>query len=160
MKPQVKKSLLLLLGAALVALAAFAFAGCGGGGDDEEQPDSLSKAEYIKEADKICAKTEGRQRKLLNQFGRENESLKPGQAATEKMISFAALPPMEEQIAELNELPPPDKEAAKAKAYIDALEFGLKEAEKQPGALLAQPGAFTKAEEASNAFGFKTCGGA
>ena len=134
-------------------------AGCGGG-SDTTQSATLTKAEYVKQADQVCAKTEGRQRALLTKFQKENRNIGSGQAATEKMISVAALPPMEEQIQDLSQLPPPDKEAAKAKAYLKELEKGLKIAEKEPGTLLLNPGAFTKSEEAARAFGFKTCAGA
>jgi len=144
---------------ALLLAFAIGLAGCGGGSDTTEAS-TLTKAEYVKQADQICAKTEGRQRALLTKFQKENTKLGSGQAATEKMISFAALPPMEEQIQELSQLPPPSKEAAKAKAYVKELEKGLEIAEQEPGTLLITPGAFTKSEEAAQAFGFKTCAGA
>jgi hypothetical protein len=78
----------------------------------------------------------------------------------EEMITSAALPPLERQAEELAELPPPDKEAAKADAYVAAVEKAVKDVSKEPGALLADPGAFTKAEELAPEFGFKTCRGA
>lgn len=143
---------------AFLAALALGVAGCGSGGSDEA--DTLSKAEYVKQADEICAKTEGRQKKLVTKFQKQNQEAPTGTAATEQLISFAALPPIEQQIQELAKLPPPDKEAAKAKAYLKELEKGLKAAEKEPGTLLITPGAFTKAEEAARVFGFKTCGGA
>jgi hypothetical protein len=142
--------------ALVIALTAF---GCGGGSDTTES-DSLTKAAYVKQADQICAKTEDRQRALLTEFQKQNKNATEGQATTEKMISFAALPPMEKQLEELSQLPLPEKEAAKAKAYLTELEKGLKIAEKEPGTLLITPGAFTKSEEAARAFGFKTCAGA
>lgn len=142
----------------LLGVLAVGLTGCGGG-DGNDQPDTLTKTEYVKQADQICSKTESRQRKLLTKFQKENKNIGSGTAATEKVISFAALPPMEEQIQELSQLPPPDKEAAKAKAYVKELEKGLAVAEKEPGTLLINPGAFTKSEEAARAFGFKTCAG-
>jgi hypothetical protein len=148
-------------GALFVLLSVFAvgLVGCGDGGGTT-QSETLTKAEYVKQADQVCGKTEGRQRALLTKFQKENRNIGSGQAATEKMISTAALPPMAEQIQELSQLPPPDQEAAKAKAYIEELEKGLAIAEKEPGTLLLSPGAFTKSEEAARAFGFKTCAGA
>jgi hypothetical protein len=159
MRARSKRVPLLRILALLGLILAFAFIGCGGG-DDDEEPASLTKVQYVKRADDICAQTEKRQRKLLGQFQRENPKAGNSPQALEQMISVAALPPMKEQVQELAELPPPDKEAAKAEAYLNALEKGLKAAEKEPGALLAEPGAFNKAEEASQAFGFKTCRGA
>jgi hypothetical protein len=150
---------------ALPLMAAFltlclAVAGCGGDSDSESQPTTLSKAQYIKRADEICKKTEKRQRKLLTQYSIKNNGTPETPQTTEKVISYAALPPVQEEIDELKKLPAPEEEAAKAKAYIESLEKGLEAAEREPGTLLAEPGAFSKAEEASRAFGFKTCRGA
>src|SRR5918999_1574964 len=111
MKPQVLKVLFVFAASALVV--SLAFAGCGGG-DDEEQPDSLTKADYVKQADAICAETEKRQRALLTEFQQENKNAGGGPQAMEEMITSAALPPLERQAKELAELPPPDKDAAKA----------------------------------------------
>jgi hypothetical protein len=144
----------------LVFLLVLAFAGCGGGGDDEEQPASLTKAEYVKQADEICAATEKQQRKLLTQFQKENKGAGSGPRVMEEMIKTAALPPLEDQAKELAELPPPDKEAAKAEAYVAASEKALEDVSKDPATLLASPGAYTKAEELALEFGFKTCRGA
>src|SRR5438128_2043762 len=104
---------------ALLMALAIGIVGCGSGGEDETaQADTLTKAEYVKQADEICAKTEGRQRKLLTKFQKQNPNPE-GPSETEKMISYAGLPPIQEQIQELSKLPLPDKEAAKAKAYLE-----------------------------------------
>ncbi|HEX7280187.1 MAG TPA: hypothetical protein VF255_11270 [Solirubrobacterales bacterium] len=135
------------------------FAGCGGG-DDDEQPASLTKAEYVKRADEICAATEKEQRKLLRQFQQENQGAGSGPQVMEEMIRTAALPPLEQQAEELAELPPPNKEAAKAEAYVAAVEKASEDVRKEPGTLLATPNAFDKAEDLAREFGFKTCRGA
>jgi hypothetical protein len=143
----------------LVFTILLALVGCGGG-DDEEQPTSLTKTEYVKQADAICAKAEQRQRKLAQEYSRNNKNAKPGPKATEALILFAGIPPMKVETKELSDLPPPVKEAVKAKAYVDALENGIKVASKEPGTILISPGAFSQAEEVAKDFGFKTCRGA
>lgn len=157
MKARVTKSRLVLAASALVL--SFVFAGCGGG-DDEDQPSSISKAQYVKRADDICAATEKQQRKLLTNFQQENKNAKGGPQLTEEMITSAAIPPLEDQAKELAELPSPSKDAAKAEAYVEAVEKAIKDIKKEPGTLLAQPGAFDKAEEIAPDFGFKVCRGA
>jgi len=137
----------------------FALAGCGGG-DEEEQPTSVSKVAYVKRADEICKETEKRQRKLLLQFQRENKGAGNSPRVLEEMVTAAALPPLEQQVEELAKLPPPDKEAAKAKAYMAAVEKAVRDIRMEPGTLFAEPGAFTKALELAPEFGFKTCRGA
>lgn len=135
-------------------------AGCGNA-DDEEEPTSISKVQYVKRADEICAKTETKQQKLVEQFGKEKQNANgASQKVIEETIVFAAIPPMSQQIEELAALPAPEKEAAKAQEYIDALRKGLETVKEEPGTLLAEPGAFTKAEEIAQSFGFQTCRGA
>jgi hypothetical protein len=155
----VLKTFALLCAAAFLTLC-LALAGCGGDSDSESQPASLSKAQYIKQADVICKKTEKRQRKLLTQFSIKNNGTPEDQKGLEKAISYAALPPMQEEIKELKELSDPAEKAAEAKAYVKALEKGLEAAEREPGTMLLEPGAFTKAEEIGKKFGFATCRGA
>lgn len=150
---------LLLAFAVAALLLSFAFAGCGGG-DDEEQPTALTKAEYVKRADEICAATEKQQRKLLTQFQRENQNAGGGPRSMEEMIRSAAVPPLERQAEELAALTPPDKQAAEAEAYVEAVEKAITTVKKEPGTLLTKPGAFTKAEELASGLGFKTCRGA
>lgn len=149
---------------ALLAAAAFfaslALVGCGSG-DDEDQPASLPKSQYAKKADAICSKTEGRQEKLVNQFGEQTKKNPETPSGTEELIIFAAVPPLELQAKELSQLPPPEEEAAKAKEYLHAFEKGIEATAQEPQALLvAEPGPFTKAEEAAKGFGFKVCSGA
>jgi hypothetical protein len=142
----------------LLALCAV-LAGCGGGSDGDEEQSALTKAEYVKQADEICAAAEKRQRKLATKFAGEKKGVN-GPRGTEELISFAAIPPLEQAAKELKGLPPSKQEAAKAKAYLAAFEKGIEVASKEPGTILVEPGAFTKAEAIAKEFGFKSCGGA
>lgn len=157
MKVQANRSLCAFAAAAL--MLTLALAGCGGG-DDEDQPSSITKAQFVKQADEICAATEKEQRKLLTKFQQENKNAKGGPQLTEEMITSAAIPPLEKQAEKFAELPSPDKEAAKAEAYAEAVEKAIRDVKKEPGTLLAEPGAFEKAEDMAPGFGFKVCRGA
>lgn len=158
--PLANRKLPLLAGLVLL-VSLLALTGCGGGdGDDEDQSSSLTKAEYVKRADKICAETEKEQRKLLGKFQRENKDATAGARLTEEMITTAAIPPLERQAKKLSELPPPEKDAAKAKSYVEAVEKAIADTKKEPGTLLASPSSFAKAEDLSDQLGFKTCRGA
>jgi hypothetical protein len=134
-------------------------AGCGGGDDTETAADSpISKAQYIKRADAICTKTESRQEALIRKFGEQEKKQTPNSEA--ELVSFAGLPPVQQQAEEISDLPQPSSGAQEATAYVTALEEGLKAARKNPAALLEGENPFAKAEEVASKFGFKVCRGA
>lgn len=133
--------------------------GCGGGNDGTTEASSISKAQYIKQADAICTKTEDRQEALVQKFG-EKEKKQTANSEAE-LVSFAGLPPLQQQVEELSELPPPSTGAAEASAYLKALEDAVKAGREDPAALLGgTENPFAKAEELGQKFGFKVCRGA
>lgn len=113
--------------AAAILLAAFA-AGCGGGGDDE----ALSKPEYVKQANAICAdfnkQIEADAEKTFAGLQSE-EDLTPDKART---FMESALPKFKSAVEELKALEPPsDDQEAVDKIYA----AGDKEADKIEGSL-------------------------
>jgi hypothetical protein len=140
-------------------LAIFAI-GCGDGdGDGATAAASVSKAEYVKQADDICAKTEGRQQKRVGMFGKKERQQTPNAEA--ELVRFAGVPPLAMEAEELAELPLPTSEAAQAKAFLKAFEVGVEAAEEDPTSLLAaDSNPFAKAEAIAVKFGFKVCRGA
>ncbi len=94
-----RRSMRVVLGFTALALAAAA-AGCGGG-------DRLSQAEYVKQADAICAKYEERLDALPQ----------PKSTADLKTLVDKGLPIAREGNAELNELKPPEDLEAKVEEW-------------------------------------------
>ncbi len=135
---------------------------CGSG--DDETVETVSKQELVNQADQVCSKTEKRQLALVGKF-EKSKSGKDSQAspaqAEEELVTFAGLPPIEQQIQELSDLPTPESGAGQFTAYLEALKTGLATAEKDPSSLLAS-GAdpFAEAISAAEQFGLKVCAGA
>ncbi len=132
--------------------------GCGGGDDETAAASPISKAQYIKRADAICTETENRQEALIRKFGEQEKKQTPNSEA--ELVSFAGLPPVQQQLEEISELPQPSTGAQEADAYVKALGEGLKAARKNPAALLEGKNPFAEAEEVAAKFGFKVCRGA
>jgi hypothetical protein len=150
----------LCLAIAPAVIAALAVAGCGGSDDDgTTAPASLTKAQYVKQADAVCAKTEGRQQLLVKKFS--EKGLKQSAATEVKLVVFAGIPPLVTQAEELAAIPLPSSGADEAQAFVKAFEAGVKEAEAKPAALLnLETNPFTKAESLARKYGLQVCRGA
>jgi hypothetical protein len=143
--------------AALLSLGLLS-AGCGDS-DDETTTATLSKAQFIKQADEICGKTEGRQLKRIEEF--QKRQLPPGPKAERELVLFAGIPPLALEAEELEELPLPGSGGSEAEAFIESFSAGVEKAEKDPTSLLGEKtNPFAEAEKLAREFGFKVCGGA
>jgi hypothetical protein len=140
---------LLLLG----LVTAVGVAGCGGDSEDEEP---IAKAQYVKQADSICAKTETRQQALLNKLVKNPPK---GKEAQLELIQRAGIPPLATQVDELDELPEPKTDTKNAEAFLTEFRSTVEAVEGKPE-LLLDANAFAKAETLAQKFGFKVCGGA
>jgi len=134
------------------------------GSSNDETVETVSKEEFVKQADQVCAKTEKRQLALVNKF-EESKSGKESQASTakaeEELVAFAGVPPIKQQFQELSQLPTPESGSSQVDAYLKALEAGLTTVEKEPALLLnIDSDPFAKAASLAEDFGFKVCSGA
>lgn len=137
-----------------ILLVTAAVAGCGGGGTT-----ALTRAEFRKQADAICASREAEKNKALTaaleRLGREH---KQSQRDQEKLISTVAVPPIAQMTDELSGLGAPEGEEAKVEAMVAAFEEELEKVEADPaGAVTGKVGFFEKADKLAKGFGLKAC---
>ena len=146
---------------ALCSLAAvLACAGCGGG------ETTLTKAEFIKQADTICRKADAKK-----QAGFEDYVLKLGVGA-EKPMTLAQseyqtknilMPPIQAAGEMIRNLDAPEEEEDQVNAIIDNLEKAIEKTEEEAeirqktGKVGTYHDAFTKTAKLANEYGFKTC---
>lgn len=128
--------------------------GCGGGDDD-----SLSKADFVKQADEICARKETEKNKDLeaafSQLGKEGKS---GKKAEEELVTGTALPPISEMTEELKDLGAPSGEEDQVDAMIKALEEEIEKIEGDPSSVISgSGGGFDKANRLAKEMGLKAC---
>jgi hypothetical protein len=154
-----KRLIAMLAGVMAIAIVA---AGCGSSGDSTDTTVVLTKTEFIKQGDAICAKGSKTLSQEAEDFADENniDTNKPTKEQQEEVIATVVGPALQTQADELSELSAPDGEEDKTAAIIDALETGAEELEDNPGALLESngKGPLDKANELANEFGFKECG--
>lgn len=117
----------------------------------------MAKAQYIKQADAICAKTEEKQQALITKMTKDAPPR--SKKAQLDLISQAGLPPLSSQVEELEDLPEPKTDADQAEAYLAELSTTLERVEEDPELMLKEA-PFVKAEEMAAKFGFKACRGA
>jgi aspartate oxidase len=155
-----KRLIALLAGVMAVAIVA---AGCGSSSDDStDTVVVLTKTEFIKQGDAICAKGGEALSEEAEDFADEHnvDTSKPTKKQKEEVIETVVGPALQTQADELSELGAPDGEEDKVAAVIEALESGAEELEDDPGVLLENSGKgpLDEAKELAGEFGFKDCG--
>jgi hypothetical protein len=147
--------------AALTALALVA-AGCGDSDDDgttDSGAATLTKAEFVKQANAICAANNKEIDAEFQKFGEENnlsEKKQPTQEQLEEAADDFLLPMVNDQIDELRGLEPPEAEAGAFEALLDEAEAEAEKLEDDPSTLDEQ--SFAKVNERARALGLQACG--
>lgn len=148
--------------ALLAALAALALiiAGCGGGSDSTETTSSLTKAEFVKQGNAICAKGNEEIEEAFEEFGKEHgfsKEKEPSKAELEEAVETVLIPKISKEIESIRALGPPDEEA---EAVLDAAEEALEKGEEDPKQFLKEEnaGPFAKANKLSREYGLTKCG--
>ncbi|HUC00450.1 MAG TPA: hypothetical protein VMS11_11540 [Solirubrobacterales bacterium] len=154
-----------LLAALVVALVA---AGCGGGGDDSSgdstdsgSPSSLTKAEFIKQGDEICAEGDAAIEEEANEFAEENgiDTENPSEAEQEEVVEQVLGPAIKRQSEEIADLGPPQGEEEAVEEIVAAVGRGAEEIEEDPKAVVNGENPLAEASKLAKAYGFKQCGG-
>jgi hypothetical protein len=139
-----------------VAALAILVIGCG------EGEENLTKAEFIKQSDVICAKG---QKEVLNAYlpiGKEKEEEKKPLTVAEQ-IKFGEefyFPSVEKRVEEIRDLNPPSDEEEQVEAILTAVEEAMAAVKKKPAlALNLNRNPFNKKpKKLAEAYGFKVCG--
>jgi hypothetical protein len=142
------------IGAALLVLAV----GCGGGDDSTTQ---VTKAEFTKQADSICA--EGKQERKAAAEGYEKEvqaksngrppSSELQQELANKTIDETYVPSLEKQLGQMEELSKPAADEAKISKMLKALSKGTGEVDKGGVKALLRGGALLTFQEEAKRYG-------
>jgi hypothetical protein len=128
------------------------------GGEAADSGKPLTKAEFIKEGEGICAKVPqeyGVKVKALEEEAKKSKKPKPTTAETN---SKAAIPPLYVAIESFEELTPPKGEEKQVEAIVASLESAAKGVEQKPESELVGPKSpFAEFQKLTAAYGFKGC---
>lgn len=150
----------------VVAMIAGLIAGCGGsdssstaatdgGSSTGDGGSTLSKAEFIKQADALCAKNNTTMAKEAETFT-PSSGAKPAEVE-EELVTEIYAPGIGNQAEEIASLGAPSGDEEEVEAIVEAIEAGTETAEEDPSTF-AQ-GAFAESTKLARAYGFEVCGG-
>lgn len=155
------KSLIALVAA--LAVLAILVAGCGSGSDSTgstEGTSSLTKAEFVKKGNAICAKTNEEIEEAFEEFGKEkgfSKKKEPSKAELKEAVETVLIPRISKEIESIRALGPPDEEAEEV---LDGAEEALEKGEEDPTVFLKpeSAGPFAKVNKLSREYGLTKCG--
>jgi hypothetical protein len=152
---------LIALFAALVAVALIA-AGCGSSDDGtSDSTATLTKAEYLKQGNAICAAGNKEINAGFEKFFKENEFSKknqPTQADFEEGAEDIVIPSVRKQIDELKELEAPEGEEDKYEALFENAEAQLEKGEEDTSLLTDENNdLFAGVNKEAKALGLGSC---
>lgn len=158
------KSLIGLL-AGLAAIAALV-AGCGSSSSEEssstESTATISKAEFLKQGNKICAEGNREIEEGFNAFSKEenlSEKTRPTNAQLEKAANTVIIPSVRGQIEALRALGKPEGDQGEVDGILANAEAALEEVEAEP-TLIAMEGSkepFATVNKEASAYGLTAC---
>lgn len=154
-----RKRTMAILAASLAAGSLLA--ACGGDDDDDGNGgEALSKAEYIRQGDAICAEGD----REIEQAAEEQFGGSEDQPTEEEIGEFAqeeVLPNLQDQIDRLRELPAPEGDEEEVEAIYDAADEGIQQLEEAGPEGFVEQGdeAFEEANRLAGEYGFQNCGG-
>ena len=141
------------------ALAIFlVVAGCGGG-DSDSSTASITKAEFIKQADAACKKSE---EEIQNDFAvyiKKHEDLKnPTEADYAELVETILVPNVDQEVEDIRALGAPSGDEDQVEAMLEAREESVKTAEDDPQLVLNESDkVFAKASKLAKEYGLEGC---
>jgi hypothetical protein len=147
---------------AALAIGAVALLAAGCGGDDEEAADTtvgmpLSKADFIAQADAICADGEAAiNQAAAEEFGTAQPSPEEGAAFVDDVV----IPTLEDEANQIDELGPPNGDVEDVEEIVAGLRGAIEEVEDNPEGVLdgSAESAFADVNELAGDYGLKECG--
>ena len=155
-----------LIGAlAGLAVLALVVAGCGSSSDDTSSTAStasLSKAEFLKQGNKICTEGGKQINSEFEEFSKENELSEteaPPKPVQEEAAEEILIPAINQQIEEIRALGTPEGDEGELEEVFTAEEEVLEEAEENPISILESESAKQKeANKLAKDYGLTVCG--
>jgi hypothetical protein len=144
--------------ALIVAVAAFAVvvAGCGSSDSTTDSTASLSKAEFVKQGNAICAAGN----KEINAGFEElsfNKKTGPTEAQIEEVAEDTLVPSVTKQIGEIRALGAPSGEEEAVETFLENAEKDVEDVEEDPSSVAGNGDPFAGVNKEAKAIGLDAC---
>jgi len=144
---------------AVLVLGAIA-AGCGE--DDSDSTATVTKAQFLKQGNAICAagnKELDEEFEAFNEDGHLKENQQPSDAEAEEIADTILLPAVTEQLDELRELDAPEGEEEQVDEILSEAESAVEEVEDDPASIVTEANSpFTRVNKMAREYGLSVCG--
>jgi hypothetical protein len=147
-----------VLGSILCLLAALSllFVGCGGG--DDETTSSLTRAQFLKQGNAICKKSEEEKGKALRALVAKLDPNKPiTKERKEQLVLTVILPPYEQTTEDLKGLGAPEGDEEEVEAIIKEMEKAAKKTKADPSVAVTTVREFEDANKMATDYGLTSC---
>jgi len=135
--------------------------GCGGGGDSGGGG-SIAKAEFVKQANSLCVKTQKEMQKNFEAALKELTSSKSEgspQVLVEKVVEKSVVPGFEAEISGIEALGSPSGDEAQVEATLDKMQGVIDEAQSEPKKFLRSAAkSYEASQKAATEAGIPACG--
>jgi hypothetical protein len=162
-----KRIIAMLVGALAIAV----IAGCGGGSDSSSTSgestssgdgggSSISKAEFIKKADAICAKGSETANEEAEEFAEDNnvDTENPTPEQLEEVVSDVVAPNIQIEAEEIAALGAPQGDEAEVEAIVNSVEEAVSALEGDPSKVGEGESPLAEATKLAKSYGLKNCG--
>jgi hypothetical protein len=138
---------------AAVLAVGLVVAACGSSSDD----DALTKAEFLKQGNAICAKGNKEIDAAANKTFTKGQQ--PSKAQITKFAEDTLIPSVEGQIDDLRDLTPPSADEDQVNKILDEAESAVDKTKDDPSVFAQNQDPFKKANQLAIDYGLKECGG-
>lgn len=153
-----KRLIALLAGVLAIALVV----GCGGGDDDEATASSITKAEFIKQADAVCEKTTKQAQADFRAYLKEGARIEEEELSAEDyaaiVVETVMTPNYEQEFEELRDLGAPNGDEDEVEKLIVAREEDLEAAQAEPERFARESEkVFAQSSKLAKEYGLQAC---
>lgn len=138
-----------LLPTLLIALSPL-FAACGGG-DEAPEPEPITKAEFVTQAEEICSEGNEELEAAAQEF-----SAQPSEEEITQFAEDELVPNLQQQHDDIAELGAPEGDEDEVQAILDSLQEGIDAVEAEPASLL-EGDPLAEASDLAEAYGLPKC---
>lgn len=143
-----------------VVIAALLVGGCGSSDDSGEETVSLTKAQFIAQADSICKEGDEQLAQAIT-VGLEGSgpvsSKAEEEARLKEVVETVLVPAYEERIDQISALSAPNGDEDSIASILSAVQQGLDKAGEQPQGFIGSNARFGQAGKLAKKYGLATC---